>query len=271
MAEINGKTILLTGASGGFGQAFTRQLLAKNGRLILTDVNKAQLDNLVSTVENGRGQIVTTIVADLSSQKGVQTLHEQVCKVTDRVDFLINNAGLGLLGRHDEVPNEVWRRLVEVNLLTPMHLCALFMPQMIERRSGHIVNIGSLASWTADIGLSAYAASKFGLRGFSETIAAELKQHNVNVSAVYPFYSRTPILQSPRFGTLASANPLNDQTLQGVTNPEKVVANMIDGIERERLHIFPDRTAVLIYRLYRYTPPLFKLAKRQFDKIVHPR
>ena len=83
---------------------------------------------------------------------------------------------------------------MQVDLLSPMRLSELFLPQMIERQSGHIVNISSIAGWFGAKGISSYCAAKFGLRGFSEALQADVEEHGIRVSAVYPWFSRTAIL-----------------------------------------------------------------------------
>ena len=103
-------------------------------------------------------------------------------------------AGIAVLGPQLAVPRDRWETLMQVNLLAPMRLCNGLVPGMVERGSGHIVNISSLAGWVGSHGMSAYCASKFGLRGFGESLAADLEGTGVNVTNVYPCFSRTPIL-----------------------------------------------------------------------------
>ena len=253
MTQLSQKTILLTGAAGGFGEQFTRQLLSRDNALILTDLNEQALSEKAAAIhkEVGRGQIVGCIGGDLSTREGAEALFERVQAFGRPIDVLINNAGIGLMGRHDEVPAGAWERLMQVNLLAPMRLCALIMPQMIERQQGHIVNIASLAAWIGIPGLSAYVGSKFGLRGFSETLAQELNPHHVQVSIVCPFYSRTPIMDSPSYGSLADAHQVPEDQ---ITDPADVIRETIEGIEKNKLHIFPDATARFVYRLKRYAP-----------------
>ncbi|MGB1251298.1 MAG: SDR family NAD(P)-dependent oxidoreductase [Candidatus Promineifilaceae bacterium] len=266
MTNLSQKTILLTGATGGFGQHFMRQLLAKGGRLIVSDLDAGALAALAQKIHNevGAGEIVASIGGDLSTRHGVDALWSEVEALGEPIDVLINNAGIGFMGRHDEVPQDKWERLMQVNLLSPMRLCAFAAPQMIARRDGHIVNIASLASWMADIGMTAYAASKYGLRGFSEALADELEKHNVRVSAVYPFYSNTAILDSPRYGTLAAEHVIKTDRSKA-TNPADVVRETIAAIEADRMPIFPDKIGRFLYKLKRYTPSVFNFFKSRFS------
>jgi short-subunit dehydrogenase len=254
MTQLNEAVILITGASGGFGQEFTRQLLMTNSQLILTDLDKTVLQKQVEIIQHqvSTGKVIACLAADLSSREGCEKLYHQVKLLDVPVDILINNAGIGLFGRMDEVPSEKWEQLMQVNLLAPMRLSTLFAADMIARKKGHIVNISSLAGWSAPAGMAHYSTSKFGLRGFSEGLFNEVKSYNVKVTAVYPFFSRTPILKSERYGSLAQE--LDDFPPHLATDPVKVIQETIQGIVRNQLHVFPDRIAKNVQLLKRYAP-----------------
>ena len=257
MTDLNQAVVILTGAAGGFGQELTRQLLQANSRLILTDIDLNILENRASQIKSDitTGEIIACMGSDLSNREGCETLYHQVKALEIPIDILINNAGIGLFGRMDEVPPDKWERLMQVNLLAPMRLSSLFVADMIERRQGHIVNISSLAGWVALEGMAHYATSKFGLRGFSEGLFNEVKPYNIKVTAVYPFFSRTPILQSERYGTLAQGSEGFPDNL--ATDPAKVMAKTIKAIARNQLHVFPDKMANSIHILKQYFPRLF--------------
>ncbi|MEM1367622.1 MAG: SDR family NAD(P)-dependent oxidoreductase [Cyanobacteria bacterium P01_H01_bin.15] len=261
MTKIEGAVILLTGASGGFGQELTRQLLVLGGRLILSDYQSEPLTEFVQTLTSTEpGEVIATLTADLSSPKGCNDLYQQVQALGLPVDILINNAGLGLFGRLDEVPSAEWERLMEVNLLAPMRLSSLYAPDAIAHGFGHIVNISSLAGWVALPGLSAYSASKFGMRGLSESLAAELAPHGVKVTGVYPFFSRTSILDSPAYGSLVQDKKLDAKKY--ATDPADVMRKTIQGIRRDRKSIFPDRPARLLQLIKTFLPGLINLFNR---------
>jgi short-subunit dehydrogenase len=256
MSDLNEAVVVITGAAGGFGKEFTKQLLQAGSRLILNDLEPVILHEQAQKISSQikTGDILTIIASDLSSRSGSEYLYEQVKALNLHVDILINNAGIGLFGRMDEVPSQKWEQLMQVNLLAPMALSSLFMADMIARRKGHIVNISSVAGWSAPAGLAHYSASKFGLRGFSEGLREELKPYNVKVTTVYPFFSRTPILQSQRYGTLA-------QEIEGfpenmATNPVDIIRATLQGIVQNKIEVFPDRPAKTIHLLKRYFPQL---------------
>jgi short-subunit dehydrogenase len=264
MTELKNSAIALTGAAGGFGQQFIRQLLQAGSDLILTDLNETILQKQVTAIQNEikTGKVLACFGLDLSTPDGAQRFYEAVKALNRPVDILINNAGIGLYGRMDEVPSEKWEQLMQVNLLAPMRLTSLFMADMIARQQGHIVNISSLAGHIAPAGMAHYSASKFGLRGFTEGLFNEVKRYNVKVTGVYPFFSRTPLLQSAQYGSLA-------QETSGIpddmaTDPAQVIAATIKAIKRDQLHVFPDRTAKVLSLLKRYIPSVVAWGSEQF-------
>ncbi|MBE9050561.1 SDR family NAD(P)-dependent oxidoreductase [Nostocales cyanobacterium LEGE 11386] len=254
MTQLDKAVVLITGASGGFGQELTRQLLGAGSRVILTDLDEVVLRERVEVIQRevSNGDVLACLAVDLSTCEGCETLYRQVKALNIPIDILINNAGIAFIGRMDEIPSEKWERLMQINLLAPMRLSALFGADMIARQKGHIVNISSLAGWWAPMGLAHYATSKFGLRGFSEALFHEVKHYNVKVTAVYPFFSRTPILQSERFGTLAKN--LHSFPEHLATDPAQVMRATIQGIIHNKLHVFPDAIAKSAHLLKRYSP-----------------
>lgn len=266
MTQLREAVVLITGATGGFGQEFTRQLLMAGSRLILTDLDKTPLHQQAEAIrrEISTGEILACFTADLASREGCESLYHQVKALGVPVDILINNAGIAVVGWMTEVPSEKWERLMQINLMAPMRLSTLFATDMMERQKGHIVNISSVAGWVTIAGLTHYSASKFGLRGFSEGLLNEVKAYNVKVTAVYPFFSRTPILRSQRFGRLAEGN--QDFPEQWATDPAKVIQETIQGIVQDKLHVFPDAIAKNAHIFKRYTPGLLDWISNKFAK-----
>jgi short-subunit dehydrogenase len=127
------------------------------------------------------------------------------------------------------------------------------------------VNISSIAGWLATKGMTSYCAAKFGLRGFSEALAGDLEEFDVRVSAVYPFFSRTPILDSDQFGYESR----REVPLDMATDPADVVAAIIKGIRANRLHIFPDRTAKKIHYITRLIPWIMPILVKRLDEKIN--
>ncbi len=258
MTEPANKTVLITGAGGGFGRHMVRQFRAAGAQLILTDISD---EAMRGATEDAGDDIVAAVAADLATDEGCGAVGA-VCASRDVIpDILVNNAGLGVAGRLDHVPRERWETLMQLNLLAPMRLCYLFLPGMIERGSGHIVNISSLAGWVGSRGLSSYCASKFGLRGFGESLAVDLEGTGVRVTNVYPCFSRTSILDSPQYGY--EQRRIVPEYL--ISEPADVVAALIKGVRRNRLHVFPDRHSRLGYYVTRFLPWLVPILDRRMQ------
>ena len=256
MTEPANRTVLITGAGGGFGRQMVRQFRGAGAKLLLTDVS----DEALEGAQNDAGtDLVASVVADLSTSEGCGAVADLCASSGLTPEILVNNAGIAVAGRLDHVPRDRWETLMQLNLLAPMRLCDLFLPAMIERGSGHIVNVSSIAGWIGSQGLSSYCASKFGLRGFGESLAGELKGTGVYVTNVYPCFSRTPILDSPQYGY---------EQRRGVpeylvSDPADVVARVIKGVRRNQRHVFPDRHARVIHYLTRFAPWLVPLLDRR--------
>ena len=256
MTELTGKTVLITGAGGGFGRQMVRQFGAAGAKLLLTDVSD---DALRDATEDAGSDLVASLAADLSTEKGCDAVAGLGTASGAPPDILVNNAGIAVAGRLDHVPRERWETLMQLNLLAPMRLCDRLLPEMVERGSGHIVNISSIAGWIGSQGLSSYCASKFGLRGFGESLAGELKGTGVHVTNVYPCFSRTAILDSPQYG-YEQRRGVPDYL---VSDPADVVAQIVKGVRRNRRHVFPDRHARLIHYASRFAPWLMPLLDRR--------
>jgi NAD(P)-dependent dehydrogenase (short-subunit alcohol dehydrogenase family) len=258
MTNAANKTVLITGAGGGFGRQMVRQFRAAGAKLILTDVTDRALHGVV---DDAGDDLVASVAADLASAEGCGTVAETCTSRNVVPDILVNNAGIAVAGRLDKVPRDHWESLMQLNLLAPMRLCDLFLPGMIERGSGHIVNVSSIAGWLGAKGLSSYCASKFGLRGFGVSLAADLEGTGVNVTNVYPCFSETAILESPQYGY----EERRSVPAYLISEPSDVVARMMDGVRRNRLHVFPDKHARLIYYITRFAPWLVPLLDRRMQ------
>ena len=264
MTDLNKALVLITGADGGFGRQMAHQLLAAGSRLILSDIDERRLSTLKADLDTASGKIQASIAADLSGEEGCQFLFDEVVKKIAIPDVIVNNAGVGVGGRFDHVPRDRWEQLMQINLLAPMRLCHLFLPHLIERRSGHIVNISSIAGWVGSKGLTSYCGAKYGLRGFSEALSGDLEESDVHVTTVFPFFSRTPILDSDQFGYEKRREIPDDM----VTDPADVVAAIIKGVRRNRTHVFPDRTAKQIHYITRFFPWLVPILNRRLDEKI---
>lgn len=270
MTDLRDKVILLTGAGGGLGMEMIRQFLREGSHLILSDHPSMDLAACAENVKTElgssmRGSILGQIPSDLSSREGCEALYQACKELGKEVDILVNNAGIALLGPHHLVPPERWEKLMYINLLAPMHLTRLFVPSMVERRSGHVVNVSSVAGQIGPQNLASYAASKFGLRGFGEALSEELLPHKVFVTQIYPFFTRTPILDSQRFGDIDVEVPDKGP----IYEPPFVIQELLRGIKKNQLHVFPGAIPKAIVTMNRLFPSLMPFFSRASMKRVN--
>lgn len=179
---MNGKVALVTGASEGIGKEIARQLVAQGVRVGMLARSRDRLE--AAAAESGEGALAlpgdVTRLADL--EQAVARLEERF----GGLDYLVNNAGVGVFKPVHELSPEEWQRVLETNLTGPFLATRAAVPAMQRRGGGHIVNIGSLAGKNAFAGGSAYNASKFGLIGFSEAAMQDLRYLGIRVSTVLP-------------------------------------------------------------------------------------
>jgi short-subunit dehydrogenase len=270
MTALEGKVVLITGAGGGFGREMIRQFLEAGSYLILADREHTALHAAASTIAarmrpQRQGKLLGYIAADLSSAAGCDDLYQQSRAIAPQIDLLINNAGIAVGGPFTAIPQEQWERLMQINLLAPMRLTARFLPEMIARGSGHIVNVSSSAGLVGTPGIAAYSAAKWGLRGFGEAIANECDGHGIVVTTIYPFFARTPILDAPQFG-------VEKQTLPSwiLYEPQFVVAALLDGIRRNKRHVYPGWIPKIIAWVQRFAPWATPLLTRPLRPKAQP-
>ncbi|XDD49710.1 SDR family NAD(P)-dependent oxidoreductase [Leptospira sp. WS92.C1] len=261
MSKLKDKTILITGANGGFGRELTKQLLEKGANVILTDLKAplAESDFYLyrkwdMNFKNGSnsknaGKILGTFSGDLQTQKGCKEVYQNTLKISSRgVDVLINNAGLAFKGGLLDVPDKNWNLILDVNLYAPIHLSRLFVPAMLERKQGQIVNLSSVAGQVAPGELIYYSISKFGIRAMGEAMDADLRKRGIAVTNIYPFFADTGILKSQQFGKQ------QEVPLSIVDSPVAVVKAIVRGMEKRKLHVFPGIKSKAISFFNRMTP-----------------
>ena len=183
---LNDKTAVITGAASGIGRSLALQLAAKGCHLALVDRDESGLDDIKRQLPAGN-TIISTHVADLSNRQETLSLGPNITKVHKDVHLLINNAGVALGGNFEEVSSDDFDWLMQINFHAVVNLTRLFLPLMrAHGNAAKIVNISSLYGLISPPGQSAYCASKFAVRGFSNALSHELRDTNVSMLVVHP-------------------------------------------------------------------------------------
>lgn len=193
-----GQVAVVTGAGRGIGAAIAHKLSRLGATAVLCGRTSAALESTGQAIaqEGGKAEIVSCDVTDLQSVEGAA---KRVEASFGRVDILVNNAGIGGLGGPlHQLPPDAWDQILNTNLRGVYYVVRAFAPLMIRARSGHIINISSLAGKNALPNGAAYAASKWGLNGLSYSLAEELRVHNIRVAVICPGSTNTDL--SPHAG-----------------------------------------------------------------------
>jgi short-subunit dehydrogenase len=220
--DLNGARVLLTGASGGIGNAIARALNARGAHLVVTGRRTDALNELRDELGTDR---VDVLQADLAEREDTNALPERA----GRIDVLVANAALPASGKLGSFTPEQLDRAIEVNFRAPLHLAHALLPAMLERGSGHLVFVSSLSGKIAAGGGSVYSATKFGLRGFGMSLHDELHGTGVGVTTVFP-------------GFISDAGMFADAKVDlppgiGTKTPEQVAKGLIEGIERNKAEV----------------------------------
>ena len=191
---LTGKVAIVTGASAGIGRATARALAAAGAHVIVTARRSDRLDSLVAEI-HGSGGSATARAADVATLSDVQSVVDATVDQSGRVDILVNNAGIMKIASITENDVDDWTAMVDVNIKGVLHFLSAVMPHMIERGSGHIVSVGSLAGRRPFPGASVYAATKFAVRALSWGLHLELgSAHGIRVTDIQPGYVSTDLL-----------------------------------------------------------------------------
>jgi short-subunit dehydrogenase len=252
MSRIEHKKALITGGASGIGKIMGRMLLEKGlATLVIWDINETML---LDTVEEFKslGYAVQYAIVNVMHTEAVLDAANHLTEEMGGIDILINNAGI-IVGKffNDHTHEEIDRTMI-INCSALMHITKALLPGMIAARQGHIVNIASAAGMVSNPKMSVYAASKWAVIGWSDSLRLEMEiiQSNVKVTTVTPYYINTGMFDGVRSRVIP------------IVHPEEAAKKIIRGIERNKLFV---RMPGIVYLL-----PLIKgiLPARWFDRIV---
>lgn len=183
---LDGQVALITGAGRGIGAAISQQLASLGATTILCGRTQSTLDQTARAIRDAGGKC-EVIPCDVTTPHQIQHAAARIDSTVGRLDVLVNNAGVGGFNSPlHTLPPEEWDRILNTNLRGVYYMIRAFAPMMIRARSGHIINISSLAGKNALPNGAAYSASKWGLNGLTYSVAEELRQHNIRVSVICP-------------------------------------------------------------------------------------
>jgi short-subunit dehydrogenase len=260
--DFKDKVVLITGASSGIGRETAIEFAKKGSQIILVARRKQKLDELQKELQKFN---ITTLICpcDVSNKSQVSKMSKDVLEKFGHVDVLINNAGFAIYGYVSDLTTEEIESQMTTNYFGMVYFIKNFLPSMIKNKSGHIVNVASVAASFGLPGIASYCASKFAILGFSEGLKYELKGTGVGITVVSPIMVRTDFFDHPSFKKMPKYSP--------ISLSKKIVAKaVLRAASSPRLEIIVPsvvRGAVWIKNTFPYliNPILGSTFKKQLD------
>jgi len=250
--------VILTGASGGIGSCLARQLADAGASLTLVDLDKERLQQTGADLASAD---TLCVAADITTASGRDEIINQTMEQYGRINMLINCAGINPFGVYAEQDATAIEKTIEVNLLAPMLLTHGVLPVMQKQQQGHIVNIGSTFGSIAFAWFTAYSASKFGLRGFSQALRREFQGSGIDVTYVAPRAVKTAI-NSEAVYEMAKKVKMN------FDEPEAVAGKIMQAIQGKKRELYIGFPESLFVRINAIAPSIVDSALKKQNEVA---
>jgi short-subunit dehydrogenase len=275
MTAIRGTAAAVTGAAGGIGRALALELVARGVDLALADRDEAGLASVAAEI--GNTQKVTTHRVDVGEPADIQAFAQAAVAAHPSLNIVINNAGVALMGQFGEIDQSQMEWLMNINFWGTVHATRAFLPHLATRPEAHIVNLSSIFGIIGPPGQTAYCASKFAVRGFSESLRHELQMAKspVRLSVVHPGGVATNIARNARTGSLMTDNARRAEAIDrfdkvATKSPGAAAARIIQGIERNEPRILIGSDARFMDLLQRFRPTAYwAVMARRIEKMAN--
>jgi len=285
MKNLDGKTVLVTGAASGIGRATALALARQGARLILCDKNEPDLRSAEAEVNDASRCLLASAV-DVSDREAVQEFARRVHETVPAVDVLVNSAGVYLSGTVLDLSLDDWEWSLGCNLWGLIYMTHFFVPRMVERGiQGHIVNLVSMYGYWVSPNVIGYLTPKFATFGFSEALREDLRRHSsrgslarakIGVSTVCPGIIRTGIVKNMRIRNAPGKEDLVRSSLEQAYRrrdygPERVASAIVRAIRKNKGLVLVSPESWLMYYIDRFFPIISRfVARRAADRLFHP-
>lgn len=254
-----GGTAVITGAASGIGEALSHALARRGSNLVLLDRDAERLAAVAKSIQHEHTALqVVTYSVDLADAEATSRVAGAVLEEHPRIRLLVNNAGVALAGRFDQVTLDEFEWVIDTNFRAVVRLAHTLLPALLAEPDSHLVNVSSVFGLYAPAGQTAYAASKFAIRGFTQALRHELGEYGIGVTSVHPGGVRTRIAESARVGS--GVSPEEHEIAQEeykklpAMPPVRAAELIAKGIERRRARILIGWSARLADVLARLLP-----------------
>ncbi len=254
MKVLKDKIAVVTGAANGIGRSLAVKLAKTGCKLALVDIDHPNLDNTQKLINR---PFCSTHVIDLSQRDQIKGLAETVNQIYGGVDILINNAGVSIDAPFSEQTEEDIEWITRINYLGVVYSCKHFLPALLSRPEGHIVNVSGAAGIQGFPGKTTYCASKSAVSRFSEALRAELYEKHIGVSTIYPGPVRTSMLDRSRISNDKKRRQIQQYLQDKGVSPEAVAKSIIQAILKNKAKVFITRQSKTTSLLKRIFPSQF--------------
>jgi short-subunit dehydrogenase len=276
MTAIRGAAAAVTGAASGIGRALAIELAARGCDLALADRDEAGLQGVAAEIAKAGSTRVSVHRVDVAEPNEIEAFAANAVAAHGGLNILINNAGVALLGQFTEIDQAQMEWLVNINFWGVVRATRAFLPHLSQRPEAHIVNLSSIFGIVAPPGQTAYAAAKFAVRGFSESLRHELAaaKSPVRLSVVHPGGVATNIARNSRTGVGMTDNARRAQSIErfdavAQTTPKAAALRIIEGIEKNQPRILIGNDARFMDLLQRFRPGTYwSVLARRIEKAV---
>ncbi len=270
--DLTGRVVAITGAGGGIGRELALLCARRGADLALCDINDAAVAGTAEAARTMGAQVLSSRI-DVSDADAMTRFAEATFARFGRVDLLVNNAGVGLIGGVLDTSRKDWEWLIGINLMGVVHGCDAFLPTMVASgRGGHVVNLSSAAGVLANPQLTAYSATKFAVFGLSEALRMELKPHGIGVTAVCPGIINTAITQTSPIRGAGDPGERRQRLASAYAKrgyPAKRVAfNILRAVNRNRAVAPIAAEAHVMYGLSRAAPPVARWVATRLAEVA---
>lgn len=265
MRTLKGKYVLITGASGGIGEVTAKLFASLGANLYLVDIDFEKLAQLKAELIQVTTSNVKVFEVNLTQQEEIKQLEEDI----DKLDVLINNAGVAFGGSFCESSTEEMNKTIHVNLIGAMNLTKALLPKLKKNEKASIVNVASGAGLVATSGMVSYSTSKFGLVGFSQALRGELKKSGVGVSVVCPAFVKTDLIGNSLKDSGKEMKELDAMVQKSGVAPEKVAKAILRAIRSNRAVVKVGALTHLGSWINRLFPGLARWVNRKsYEKLI---
>ncbi|HMH97084.1 MAG TPA: SDR family NAD(P)-dependent oxidoreductase [Bradyrhizobium sp.] len=276
MTAIRGSAAAVTGAASGIGRALALELAARGCDVALADRDEAGLQTVAAEINRTHSQKVTAHRVDVGEPQQIADFAQAATSAHPGLNIVVNNAGVALLGQFNEIDQAQMDWLMNINFWGVVHATRAFLPHLARQREAHIVNLSSIFGIIAPPGQTAYAAAKFAVRGFSESLRHELQMaaSPVRLSVVHPGGVSTNIVRNSRAGTGVTDNARRAQSIErfdavAKTTPAAAARRIIQGIENNQPRILIGNDARFMDLLQRLRPGTYwSVLARRIEKMA---